>query len=230
MIEKFYREEQKYFLTKKEYEILLHEINEHLMKDKYFHEKICNIYFDNEHDELVLKSLNKPLYKEKIRLRSYNVPTLDDNVFLEIKKKYNGVVNKRRIIITYKEALDYINNNIVPNTNPQIMKEIDYCFKKYKLKPRLSLTYDRDAYYVKDNKDLRITFDYNIKCSEEILKLDNLEHGKNFFENNYIMEIKTLNGLPNWFVKILSKLKIYPTSFSKYGEVYKKLKESEKYV
>jgi SPX domain protein involved in polyphosphate accumulation len=197
MIEKFYREEQKYFLTKKEYETLLHEINQYLVKDKYFHEKICNIYFDNEHDELVLKSLNKPLYKEKIRLRSYNVPTLDNNVFLEIKKKYNGVVNKRRIIITYKEALDYINNNIVPNTNPQIMKEIDYCFKKYKLKPRLSLTYDRDAYYVKDNKDLRITFDYNIKCSEEILKLDNLEHGKNFFENNYIMEIKTLNGLPN---------------------------------
>jgi SPX domain protein involved in polyphosphate accumulation len=228
-IQEMNREEQKYYLTPNDYKKLFLKIKSYLKPHEYFRERIYNIYFDNDYDDLIINSLEKPIYKEKIRLRSYNIPSKKSIVFLEIKKKYNGLVNKRRVILTYEEAKSYLENGIIPSKDKQIMKEIDYCFKKYALKPKISITYDRDSYLAIDDENLRITFDYHIKSSLTNLKLTNLDTEKEL-NNGYIMEIKTLRGLPNWFTTALSDLKVYPISFSKYGEIYKKLKESALYV
>lgn len=109
IIENFKRMEKKYLLTKEEYEHVIKLINEYVEKDRFFESKICNIYFDTDNSDLIVHSLEKPEYKEKVRLRSYSVPDMEDKVFFEIKKKYNGVVGKRRITMRLKDFYDYLN-------------------------------------------------------------------------------------------------------------------------
>ena len=222
------RTEQKYFVSEDNYQKLMTLLNDKLTKDIYFKERICNIYFDNDNYELISTSLDKPTYKEKVRLRSYNKPKENTTVFLEIKKKYKGKGNKRRIELNYSEALNYIEKGIIPNNiNKQIMNEIDYIFKKYNLKPKISLTYDRYSYYLNEDNSFRITFDYNIKYDNKELYLSNLENANSLLKEGYIMELKLQNGIPLWFSKILNELKIYPTSFSKVGKAYTKLREDD---
>ena len=222
------RTEQKYYVSEDNYQKLMTLLNDKLTKDIYFKERICNIYFDNDNYELISTSLDKPTYKEKVRLRSYNKPKENTIVFLEIKKKYKGKGNKRRIELNYSEALNYIEKGIIPNnSNKQIMNEIDYIFKKYNLKPKISLTYDRYSYYLNEDDSFRITFDYNIKYDNKELYLSNLENSNALLKEGYIMELKLQNGIPLWFSKILNELKIYPTSFSKVGKAYTKLREDD---
>lgn len=222
-VEVFRRIEQKYLLSEDKFAKLMNRLGNHLNKDNFFRSTICNIYYDNKDYELISNSLDKPIYKEKIRLRSYGIPNVEDKVFLEIKKKYKGEVSKRRVTIKLKEFYDYISDGKYPNCNRQIMEEIDYCFKYYKLKPVLFLGYDRLSYYDKDNKNFRITFDRNIRSRESDMFLEFGDSGKLYFVNNeYIMEVKTLDALPMWFVNILSDLEIFPISFSKYGNIYKR--------
>lgn len=216
------RYEQKYFITNKQYDELISKIGNRLGKDKYFNERIYNVYFDNDNMDLVNRSMDKPIYKEKIRLRSYEVPNDDSIVFLEIKKKYKSNSNKRRIELRYSDALDYINGGIISN-NSQIMNEIDYCFKKYDLKPKINITYDRFAYYFKEDKDVRLTFDSNVRYSFDKLLLGDIEDSNILFDSGYIMELKTLNGLPIWFMNVLDELSIYPVSYSKIGKIYTKI-------
>lgn len=227
----FKRVEQKYLLTETQYKQLLEKAESHLEKDKYFKNTICNIYFDTDNYDLIVESLEKPIYKLKVRLRSYNVPKLNSIVYLEIKNKYKGIVGKRRVKITLNEFYNYLKTGEFPNCNKQIMGEIDYFFKKYNLKPKLYLAYDRLSFYDKDNKSFRITFDQNMRSREEDLKLEYGDAGKLYFKDKkYIMELKTLEALPLWFTKIINELKIYPISFSKYGKIYMKNKEKKQYV
>ena len=221
MQEIFQRVEQKYILTKEQKEQFIQTVKEHLIDDEYGPSTICNIYFDNENNDLIRTSIDKPAYKEKVRLRSYNTPNKETKAFLEIKKKYDGVVYKRRI----EETLDHIERHISDgnelNCNKQILNEIDYCFNYYKLNPVLFLAYDRVAYYDNEDKSFRITFDTNIVARDYDLNLEKGVYGKKYCdEDTYIMEVKCAGGLPIWFVKALEDINVYPASFSKYGRVY----------
>lgn len=222
IIETFKRREEKYLLTSNQYKQLLFKIENYIEKDKYFESNICNIYFDTDNFDLIKTSIEKPIYKEKVRLRSYQVPDINDKVFFEIKKKYKGITNKRRIVVTLKEFNDYYINHQIPKCNQQIFKEIDYIMKQYNLKPAIFLAYNRLSYFSKDNKDFRLTFDKNLRFRVLDLDLSMGDSGKKYFKDDmYILEIKTLDSIPLWFVKVLSELKIYPTSFSKYGSIYR---------
>ena len=217
----FRRVEEKYFLIKEQAYNLFKEINTYIEKDEYYKSNILNIYFDNNNDEILIRSGDKPIYEDKIRLRSYSTPALEDDVFLEIKSKYNGVTGKRRIRMKLSDFYNYINNNEIKNT--QIMNEIDYLFKYYDLKPSYFVGYDRLSYKGKDNEGLRITLDSNLRSRTNNLNLEQGDYGELFFnDDRLIMEIKTLDSMPLWLTSTLSKLKIYPISFSKVGEIYKK--------
>jgi len=217
----FDRVEKKYVISETQYKELIERLKGKMQLDKYGFSTICNIYFDTNNYELIRTSLDKPVYKEKIRLRSYGVPTLESKVFLEIKKKYKGVVNKRRIEMTLQEAYDYIDRGIIKE-DTQIMREIDYCFKRYDLKPAIYLAYDRYAYQGLEDPEFRVTFDFNIRSRDNDLRLEKGDYGDLLSDEPiYVMEVKTLGSIPMWFVKILSELQIYPHSFSKYGEIYK---------
>ncbi len=223
----FRRVEKKYLLTKKERDIFLKEINKYIEKDQFFESKICNIYFDNINNDLIVSSLEKPLYKAKLRLRSYEVPKMNDFVFLEIKNKFKGIVGKRRIRLRLKDFYDYLENGVMDSS--QIMKEIDYYFKYYDLKPYIFVAYDRVSYRGIDDESLRITIDSNLRWRKDNLRLELGNEGEKYFDDEtFIMEIKALDAMPLWLAQVLSKNKIYTTSFSKVGNIYRKIEEMEK--
>jgi SPX domain protein involved in polyphosphate accumulation len=185
--------------------------------DIYGKSTIQSLYFDTDTDLLVRRSLDKPFYKEKLRLRSYGIANMNDNVFLEIKKKYNGIVYKRRITIPQSDVKPFLNNEL--NFSSQIGLELNYFRNYYKtLKPSTLIIYDREAYF---DGDLRITFDTNIKYRKFDLTLDKGFYGNPIIQNDEVlMEIKLANSMPFWLVNILVVANAYKTSFSKYGRSY----------
>lgn len=220
----FKRVEKKYIFTLDKYNELMAKIEEKLDPNEFPNSSILNIYFDTDNFDLAIKSIQKPIYKEKIRLRSYNVPNDDSKLFFELKKKYKGVVGKRRIAISKNQYEEYLNFGTITNVeNRQIFEEINYAYKRYGLKPKIMVAYDRLAFYLKENHDIRITFDFNLRSRTTDVDLFMGDAGKRFFENDtVILEIKSVEAIPMWLAKILNELQIYPTSFSKYGEIYKK--------
>ena len=217
----FERKETKYLLDGEKYSELMDLLEEYICEDEFFDSTICNIYFDSDDFRLIRTSLDKPKYKEKLRLRSYGVPDDDSKVFLEIKKKFLGIVYKRRIGLSYDDAEDYLENDKVNFEKSQTFQEIDYFKNYYDVKPKVYIAYDRKAYVCKDDNSLRITFDSNIRSRDYDLDLRMGDYGEPLLpDGDVIMEIKIGDALPLWFTHILSKLEIYPTSFSKYGTVY----------
>ncbi|MBP3285276.1 MAG: polyphosphate polymerase domain-containing protein [Clostridia bacterium] len=217
----FQRVEKKYLLSEDKYFAFLEEIEPYMKTDSYGLTTICNIYFDTEHYDLIRNSLDKPPYKEKLRLRSYGIPKEDSTVFLEVKKKCYGTVYKRRVAMTAEEAGKYLETRKKPACYSQILKEIDYFLDYYQPEKKLYLAYDRIAYREKEGDSLRITFDSNIRSREYDLDLAYGDYGEALLkEGEYLMEIKSGDAMPLWLVHILSELQIYPISFSKYGRVY----------
>lgn len=225
MCDVFNRVEKKYILNKTQFNKIKNIIYKNIKLDPYHSKEytISSIYLDTDNFDLIRKSMEKPIYKEKVRLRIYGVPNLSDEVFLEIKKKYNGHGNKRRIKIKLKEAYEFINGKI--KINSQIGKELDYTIKRNILKPKIYIAYDRIAF---QEKEFRITLDYNIRYRIEDIELEKGDSGNLLGKDLYIMEAKALNAYPKWFIKLLLQEKIYPKSFSKYGNIYKKLKQERK--
>ena len=223
----FRRVEKKYLLTKEEKDNLFNLIWPYIEEDKYFKSIISNIYFDTVDNDLIINSIDKPIFKEKLRLRSYTVPVdMDSEVFLEIKRKFKGVVGKRRVSLKLKDFYDFYDNRDYEKS--QIFEEIRYAFDYYGLVPKIFVGYDRVSYKGKDDEGLRITFDSNLRSRFDNLRLEYEDTGDNYFDcDMYIMEIKTLGAMPFWLVDSLSKLKIYPISFSKVGRIYSSLKEME---
>lgn len=219
----FKRYEKKYLLDEEKYNALQKKLEGKMKVDEYGLSKICNIYFDTDSFYLVRESIEKPDYKEKFRVRSYGIPDKDGKVFLEIKKKYDGVVYKRRIVLPYTEAMDYLEKGIKPKEDSQIFREIDYFLNLYDAKAKVYLAYDRIAMYGAKDSSVRITFDRNIRSRLYDLDLAKGDYGEKLMaDGNYLMEVKVSGAMPLWLAKIMSELDIKPVSFSKYGNVYKK--------
>lgn len=215
----FKRWELKYILSLEQYEKLVSLMEEHMIMDKYKKHKISNIYFDTADYKIIRTSIEKPLYKEKLRIRKYNDNT---SVFIELKKKFNGIVYKRRIEVED----DVLNKNIYNlKEKNQINNEINYFLKQHdEIDARVYLSYERIAYYGRLDKEFRMTFDFNIKYrGESISFLEDVNQDKEVLSNEYVLlEVKTASGLPSWLLEFFSKNQIYKTSFSKYGTAYKK--------
>lgn len=229
-IEVFNRFEHKYLMDEKTFEKALKTLDLHMELDKYNknHEPytIANIYFDTDDDYLIRQSLSKPVYKEKLRLRAYGVPNEDTLVYLEIKKKFNGLVNKRRTALKLKEAYDFVRSGKCPEykeyMNRQVVGEIEYFIFFYKPKPKVYIAYDRIAYFEKGNADLRISFDKNIRARRENIGLEKGDFGEKLIDDNlYLMEIKTSKAKPLWLCEMLNDLELKKSSFSKYGTEFK---------
>lgn len=231
-IEVFNRREIKYMLSDEDKNALLAIIGNYMTADPFNKDgkpyAISNLYLDTESDELIRKSLEKPIFKEKIRLRSYGAVPLNSKVFLESKKKFDGVVNKRRTNFILYDAYEYFETGKIPQNpnvkmNQQVMKEIDYVMKFYKLKPKVFISYDRLAFFEKNNSDFRLTIDRNIQTRRENLRLEEKAYGEQLLKpGEWLMEAKAFKAFPLWFVRFLSERKIFSTSFSKYGTEYKK--------
>ncbi len=218
----FKRYELKYLITKEQKNIILSAIEPYMTLDKYGRTTIRNLYFDTDDYRLIRRSIEKPAYKEKLRVRSYAQAASNSTVFVELKKKYKHVVYKRRIALSENEAMNWLCDSQCFKTT-QISKEIEYFRNYYKnLHPTVFLAYDREAYFTKEKSDFRLTFDDNIIFRTEDLSLQSEVYGIKLLEDNLVlMELKCSAGIPLWMTKLLSENNIYKTSFSKYGTVYR---------
>lgn len=219
----FKRYEKKYIVSKEQANILVSRISDKIAPDKYGRSTVCNIYFDTPDYRIIRHSMEKGVFKEKLRIRSYNCPTAESPVFVELKKKYNGVVYKRRVCMGYADSVNYLIKGRRPEgLNPQVLNEIDY-FKSFypSLRPAVSLFYDRIAFYCKNDKELRITFDTDIRFRTSGFDLARGSQGTKVLDDDKaVMEIKCIGAMPLWLTKELSALQIFPSSFSKYGKAF----------
>ena len=220
----FERVEIKYLLNKEQYDALMIKIEPYMQIDEYGLSTISSIYYDTDTYDLIRTSMEKPMYKEKLRLRAYGIITDDSTVYLELKKKYDGVVYKRRVALPIKAASDYLERGIYPEEyDSQILREIDYFMITNHPTNGTLIAYDRVAMYGRKDKELRITFDKNIRTSFDKTNLLNQKEEKPIIKDNeFLMEIKVLGSMPVWLTGALNELKIYPHSFSKYAEAMRK--------
>ncbi len=218
----FKRKEIKYLLDEKEYQNLKLRLSQRLVADEHGKSEIRNIYYDTPDFELIRRSLEKPIYKEKLRVRSYGVPDENDPVFVELKKKYKGIVYKRREALALPQAEAYLAGGIEVPKDTQIMREIDWFLSYYNdLVPAMSICYDREAYYSVEDASVRITFDNNIRWRSDRLSLADGAFGRQLLEpGQHLMELKVGGAMPLWLTGLLDALEIYPVSFSKYGKAY----------
>ena len=239
--EVFQRIEKKYMMTAEQYDALRRRLEGIAAVDRYGETTILNIYYDTPEDLLVRRSLDKPVYKEKLRLRSYGTPTADSPAFIEIKKKYRGVVYKRRISAPYAEAAVYLDGSAAPLEERsrrlrqcaqgagQIISEIDYFQNLYRtLEPRMVIAYDRIAMAGLDDPELRITFDTNLRWRTADLDLRGGGYGMALLQPGQVLcELKIAGAVPIGLARIFSELRIYPVSCSKYGNAWQ-VRQAEK--
>ncbi len=227
----FERIETKFLLDDMQYTELMKRLENIAAIDSYGKTSILNIYFDTPDYKLIEKSLEKPVYKEKLRLRTYGIANDETNAFIEIKKKYKGVVYKRRISMPYAKAVDYLVNGKEIEKRSQISDEIDYFLQFYKgIRPAMAISYDRIAMAGIHDPELRITFDTNIRWRTDKLSLTEGNVGKDILlPGQHLMELKIAGAMSVEMARILDELNIRQTSFSKYGRGYQDLM-SEKYM
>lgn len=248
----FKRFEIKYMIDETVFEKLMEVMDGYMIADEHGRSTVCSLYYDTPKHLLIRRSLEHPIYKEKLRIRSYGVAEPSDTVFVELKKKFCSVVYKRRIAMTYDKALSYLagNGQIAGSqvadskiagskiagsqvadsqvadsqgADSQIANEINYALKIYEnLAPAVLLSYEREAFYARNNHEFRVTFDRNILWRDYDLSLDKGIYGTPILEDQKVlMEVKTDGAIPGWMVDFLTQNKLYKTSFSKYGTAYR---------
>ena len=218
----FKRYEKKYLLSAKKAELLWEQLRGHLVPDRFHRSTVCSIYYDSDDFSLIRHSLERPVYKEKLRLRSYNVPAPDGEVFVELKKKFKGVVYKRRVRMGAAEAEAYLAGQSRPAEDGQILREIDFFLQTHEVSPKAYIACEREAWVDREEPELRITFDRNLRWRDTDLHLSAGSEGEPLLPNGEVlMEIKIPEAAPLWLAHLLSDLEIFPTSFSKYGTCYR---------
>lgn len=219
--EVFKRYEKKYLVSREQYDALAKVLAPRMARDRFAESTISNIYYDTPDFRLIRRSLDRPAYKEKLRLRTYKTPDDTAEAFVEIKKKYDHVVYKRRVEIPYRQALGYLDGEHAVEDN-QIAREIEWFCQFYEgLRPAMCIFYERLALFDKEQPALRITFDSNIRWRTDALDLSDGTHGQALLEpDTRLMEIKIPGATPLWLAHALSEAGIFPTHFSKYGMAY----------
>ena len=235
-IEVFNRQELKFVITRKQYSEIIPKLMHFMRLDKHNANKktypLYNLYIDTSDYELIRHSMAKPtVYKEKIRIRSYVPLESDGIVFLEVKKRYKKITNKRRTKILLSDALKFIKTGSPPALqeymNPQVIKEFEVILTQRPYTPRAYISYNRMALHtLETTSDLRITFDSGLisqSFGEDALKslLD---------EDKLIMEIKSTSNMPLWLVNLLNEHSIYKQSFSKYGTEHMRMLQEQQYI
>ena len=218
----FKRYEKKFILTPEQYDGFMNEAGKHFVPDEYHKSDVYSIYYDDESYSLIRRSIDKPVYKEKLRLRSYMIPDENDAVFVELKKKYKGIVYKRRVEMPAYEAERWVAGIGPAPYDSQITREIDWFVKSNAVSPKVFIGVKRTSWVDKDNPELRVTFDKDIRWRDSSLSLTDGDGGDILLKDGKIlMEIKIPGGAPIWLARLLSEKRLFPTSYSKYGTCYR---------
>lgn len=220
----FSRTEKKYLLDAKRFSLLWQRAAPQLCADDWGSYTVQSVYYDTPDALLTRRSIEKPVYKEKLRLRAYGPVEEEDTVYLEIKSKYCGQGSKRRTALPLGIAEQYLAGGEYPLVyDCQILREIEAFRTRYpSLVPFLCIAADRLAFHGKDDDTLRVTIDRNIRWRGENLSLSGKEGGRLLLPKDMVlMEWKAPASLPLWLVRAMSELSVFPVSFSKIGAAYR---------
>ena len=224
----FERNEKKFLLAKHQLAGLLAQLSPHMAQDSYGLHTICSLYLDTPDGHFARLQADKPTYREKLRLRSYGVPTNNSTVYLELKKKLAGVTYKRRMPLPLCEAKAYLQMGVAPTFTGQVFGEIDWFMHQYQPKPRTVVCYDRIALYGLTDAALRVTFDDNARFRDTQLDLARGDWGQPLTApGTILMEVKTIGAMPVWLARILSQNGLYAQSFSKFGGASQSITQQE---
>lgn len=228
-MEHIQRIEMKYLISRATAACLYQVLRRYMKRDAYGQSTICNVYYDTPDCRLIRYSIEKPAYKEKVRLRSYGVPeSADDKVYVELKKKSAGTVFKRRIALPLGDATKLLAGHdvAVSRADTQIKNEIRWVVDFYReLQPALAICYNRLSLFGIEDESLRVTFDAGIAWRGTHLDLTAGTAGRKLIDDDtMLLEIKAPQTMPVWLADALSALFIYPSSFSKYGTCYQQLR------
>lgn len=223
----FERYEMKYLIPEGKAGRFLAEISERMHVDSFGRTTVMSLYCDTDRDDLILRSIGKPYYKEKLRVRSYGIPEGGSHVFVEMKRKCGSTVYKRRTSMTLDEAGRFLLDGTLPQDG-QIEMELAYFRERYRLLPKMVICSDRTGYAGNDEPFLRLTIDRSVRYRTEDLRLDMGDGGQELLDRGSLLaEIKIPGSMPLWLTDTLSSLKLYPSPFSKYGEAYKRIHQTE---
>lgn len=219
----FKRYEIKYQLTEDQCARLMQAMEPYMTPDEWGPSTVCNVYYDTPTNLLIRRSLDKPIYKEKVRIRTYGKLKPGKPVFLELKKKSEGVVYKRRATMDSVRAAQFLHGEGDPQN--QIERELDFSIKRYgSLVPAAYIAYDREAFYANDDHEFRMTFDRRVRYRTQDMDLSMGDEGTQILpDGKVLLEVKCVGAMPLWLVRFLSKERIYKTSFSKYGTAYQQM-------
>ena len=215
------RYEIKYLMNEAQTAHLLSALRGRMLLDRYGRTPIFSLYYDTPDSRLIRASLEKPAYKEKIRLRSYGPADASSPVFLELKRKAEGVVYKRRVQTSLEKTEAFFSGGPPPEDS-QIGREIAFFRDRYSaLRPACLIVYDREAYF-EPAGDLRLTVDYAPRFRTDRLTLDHPDACAPLLApGGAILEIKVQQALPLWLSHALDAGEIRKSSFSKYGEAWR---------
>jgi len=217
----FKRYEKKYLLDRENYAAIADVLSQHMEPDSFGAYLVQNLYYDTDDWDVIRASIEKPSYKEKMRLRCYGELSPESPLFLELKKKYKGIVYKRRMVIPVKTLKERSVLDIVPEGTSQIAREMDFYMKTNAVSRKIYISYWRDAFVGITDKELRVTFDSDIRFRLDCLDYLSPDGGHAILpRDKIVMEVKTKGGIPVWLARVLSENKIFPTSFSKFGACY----------
>ena len=235
----FKRKEKKYVLEEGDYLALMALISDKLEEDEYPYSHIESLYYDTPDWRMINRSMEKPLYKEKLRVRVYGTPGEHCVAFVELKKKYDGIVYKRRVGMSLEGALAFMDGmdfdeamKRFPATSDdleleptwrdrQIAREICACIDRWApLAPSMAIAVDRTSLRTNDGSGVRMTFDFDSRWRTTHLAFGAAEGNPLMGPGQVIMEIKAQGSYPLWLVHALDQAKIYPVSNTKYGRAY----------
>lgn len=230
--EVFNRYELKYIVNKALYKELLQALQGHVFMDKHGDQDgyymVMNLYYDTADHLFFNETVNRQQFRQKLRLRGYNHINRDSNVFLEIKKKYRGVVYKRRTLLKLPEAYAFLADTLSKKdyslydaSNTQILGEVDFLKQFYQLEPKVIVSYDRQAFQGIHEEDLRVTFDRNLLKRETDLRIESRSDGELFMDPSlYVLEVKVNDRIPLWLSHILNDFQCWRQGYSKYTSSY----------
>ena len=217
------RYELKYLPDRGQTAFLVNRLKGHMEPDQYGMTSIASLYYDTPDFRLIKASLDKPAFKEKIRLRSYGLATESSPVFLELKRKASGIVYKRRVRTTLPEVRQFLSGDDGLFADRQISRELSWFRDHYRpLQPACVIIYDRVAYF-EPGGELRLTIDFNprYRMADGLNLTDSMDGTLLLPEGDTVLEIKVQKAMPLWLASILDEGQIYRNSFSKYGEAFR---------
>ena len=236
-IEIFRRREQKYLITREQYEELVLQMSPYMRPDTFGIDgkyTVTSLYFESPDNKIYYETKNKLKFRQKLRLRVYNEADIDSIAFFEVKQKHKKVVNKRRMRLSVTEAYRYLNHSShIPledfeTSNLQVLREIDHFRDLFNLRPEMIVSYDRHAFHGIHDAELRVTFDLNLRCRNEDLAVENGSHGKSFIDTNLVvLEVKVNDSVPLWLTRILQDLNCEQRGASKFCTSLELLKDEE---